>query len=53
MTSGPRLQNAPGFFKPIILILIVIIGMAHLTGVPGFELKGGVEVPDNLRWPEL
>lgn len=27
--------------------------MAHLAGVPGFELKGDVEVPDNLRWSKL
>ena len=27
--------------------------MAHLAGVPGFELKGNVEIPDNLRWSKL
>ena len=53
MTAGLRLQNALGFFKLLVLISIVIVGMAHLAGVPGFELKGGVEVPDNLRWSKL
>ena len=53
MTAGLRLQNALGFIKLLILISIVIIGMAHLAGVPGFELKGDVEVPDNLRWSRL
>ena len=53
MTAGLRLQNALGFFKLLILILIVIVGIAHLAGVPGFELKGNVEVPDNLQWSRL
>jgi len=53
MTAGLRLQNTLGFFKLLILISIVIVGMAHLTGVPGFELKGDVEVPDNLRWSKM
>jgi len=53
MTAGLRLQNMLGFFKLLILISIVIIGMAHLAGIPGFELKGDVEVPDNLRWSKL
>jgi len=53
MTAGLRLQNTLGFFKLFILTSIVIIGMAHLAGVPGFELKGDVEVPDNLRWSKL
>lgn len=30
-----------------------MIGMAHLAGVSGFELKEDVEVPDNLRWSKL
>ena len=53
MTAGLRLQNTLGFFKLLILISVVIIGMAHLAEVPGFELKGDVEVPDNLRWSKL
>ncbi|KAF9788570.1 amino acid transporter [Thelephora terrestris] len=53
MTAGLRLQNTLGFFKLLILISIVIIGMAHLAGVPGFELEGNVEVPDNLRWSKM
>ena len=53
MTAGLRLQNTLGFFKLWILISIVIVGMAHLAGVPGFELRGDVEVPDNLRWSKL
>jgi amino acid transporter len=53
MTAGLRLQNTLGLFKLFILISIVIIGMAHLAGVPGFELRGDVEVPDNLRWSKL
>ena len=53
MTAGLRLQNTLGFFKLWILISIVIVGMAHLAGVPGFELRGDVEVPDNLRWLKL
>ena len=53
MTAGLRLQNTLGFFKLSILITIVIAGIAHLAGVPGFELKGDVEVPDNLRWSRL
>jgi amino acid transporter len=53
MTAGLRLQNTLGFFKLLILISIVTVGMAHLAGVPGFELKGDVEVPDNLRWSKL
>ena len=53
MTAGLRLQNTLGFFKLLILISVVVVGMAHLAGVPGFELKGDVEVPDNLRWSKL
>ena len=53
MTAGLRLQNTLGFFKLLILMSIVLIGMAHLAGVTGFELKGDVEVPDNLRWSKL
>ena len=53
MTAGLRLQNTLVFFKLFILTSIAIIGMAHLAGVPGFELKGDVEVPDNLRWSKL
>ena len=51
MTAGLRLQNTLGFFK--LLISIVIIGMAHLAGAPGFELKGDVEAPDNLQWSKM
>ena len=53
ITSGLRPQNALGLFKLIILILIAIVGMAYLTRVPGFELKGSVKVLDNLRWSQL
>ena len=53
ITAGLRLQNTLGFFKLSILITIVTAGIAHLAGVPGFELKGDVEVPDNLRWSRL
>jgi amino acid transporter len=53
MTASLRLQNTLGFFKILILTSIVIIGMAHLAGVPGYELKGDVEVPDNLRWSKM
>lgn len=53
MTTGLRLQNTLGFFKLLILTSIVIVGIAHLAGVPGFELKGDVEVPDNLQWSRL
>jgi len=52
MTAGLRLQNALGLFKLLILLSIVFVGMAHLAGVPGFELKGDVEVPDNLKKAE-
>ena len=30
-----------------------IAGMAHLAGVPGFELKGDIGAPDNLWWSKL
>ena len=53
MTASLRLQNTLVFFKLLVLTSIVIIGMAHLAGVPGFELKGDVEVPDNLRRSKL
>jgi amino acid transporter len=53
MTAGLRLQNILGSFKLLVLISVVLIGMAHLAGVPGFGLKGDVEVPDNLRWSKL
>ncbi|KAF9652380.1 amino acid transporter [Thelephora ganbajun] len=53
MTAGLRLQNTLGFFKLLILISIVVTGMAHLAGVPGFELKADAEVPDNLQWSKL
>ena len=53
MTVGLRLQNTLGFFKLFILISIILTGMGRLAGVPGFELKGGVEAPDNLRWSKL
>ena len=53
MTAGLRLQNTLGFLKLLILTSIVIVGMAHIAGVPGLELKGDVEVPDNLRWSRL
>ena len=53
MTTGLRLQNTLGFFKLLILISVVIVGMAHLAGIPGFELREDVEVPDNLQWSKL
>ena len=53
MTAGLRLQNTLGIFKLLILISIVITGIVHLSGVPGFELKGDVEVPDNLWWLKM
>ena len=53
MTVGLRLQNALCFFKLLVLISIILTGMGHLAGVPGFEIKGDVEVPDNLRWSKL
>ena len=48
MTTGLRLQNALGFFNLLILRPVVIVRMAHLAGVPGFESKD-VEIPDNLK----
>lgn len=53
MTAGLRLQNTLGFLKLLVLISIIFVGMAHLAGIPGFELKEGAEVPDNLRWSKL
>ena len=53
MTTGLRLQNTLGFFKLLILISVVIVGMAHLAGIPGFKLREDVEVPDNLQWSKL
>ena len=53
MTAGLRLQNTLGFLKLLVLMSIIFVGMAHLAGVPGFELKGDAEVPDNLRWSKL
>lgn len=50
MKSGLRLQNILGFSKLFILLAIVLIGVFHLAGVPGFELQEGVEVPRNLEW---
>ena len=53
MTVGLRLQNSLGFFKLLVLVLVVTVGMAHLAGIPGFELREGVEPPDSLQWSKL
>ena len=45
---GVRLQNALGVFKLVILFAIGLAGMLHVIGVPGFELRDGVDTPNNF-----
>ncbi|KAH7924904.1 APC amino acid permease [Leucogyrophana mollusca] len=47
---GIRLQNALGFFKLIVLVLIAASGVLSLAGAPGFEIGAEYEAPDNFRW---
>ncbi|KZT28176.1 amino acid transporter [Neolentinus lepideus HHB14362 ss-1] len=53
MKWGVRMQDAVGFFKVFILLAIIVSGIFHLFGVPGFELEDGVEVPHNLEWDSM
>lgn len=53
MNAGLRLQNILGSSNLFIIFAIVIMGTFHLAGVPGFELREGVDVPHNLEWENV
>jgi amino acid transporter len=46
---GLYLQNGLGFFKLIVMLVIATAGMFHVIGVPGFELRNGVDTPRNFE----
>jgi amino acid transporter len=46
---GLRIQNMLGIFKLIALLGIVITGVFHVIGVPGFGLQDGVDIPRNFE----
>ncbi|TFK47497.1 amino acid transporter [Heliocybe sulcata] len=53
MKWGVRMQDAVGFFKVFVLLAIIVSGLFHLLGVPGFELEEGVDIPHNLEWHSM
>lgn len=50
MKWGVRMQDWVGIFKVFVLLAIILSGVFHLLGVPGFGLEDGVEAPHNLEW---
>ncbi|KAF7967538.1 hypothetical protein HWV62_33952 [Athelia sp. TMB] len=52
--AGLRLQNFLGAFKLLALLLIAVAAIAHKLGVPGFQLRPGVEPSHALdSWSEF
>ncbi|KAK1222361.1 hypothetical protein PQX77_014793 [Marasmius sp. AFHP31] len=47
---GLQLQNTLGLLKLIVLSAIVLCGLLSLAGVPGFEVNGEYNQPDNFDW---
>jgi amino acid transporter len=50
LNYGLKLQNALGFFKLFVLLMIAISGLFSLAGVPGFTVRAGYDVPNNFTW---
>jgi amino acid transporter len=51
---GLRLQNTLGAGKLLVLSAVAISGLLCLTGVPGFQVREGYEVPDSFSsWEKL
>ncbi|OAX41008.1 amino acid transporter [Rhizopogon vinicolor AM-OR11-026] len=53
LNYGLKLQNALGFFKLFVLLVIAISGLFSLAGVPGFTVRAGYDIPHNYRWSSL
>ncbi|KAJ8586141.1 amino acid transporter [Rhizopogon salebrosus TDB-379] len=50
LNYGLKLQNALGFFKLFVLLMIAISGLLSLAGVPGFTVRAGYDIPHNFTW---
>ncbi|KAG1747703.1 APC amino acid permease [Suillus lakei] len=50
LNYGLKLQNALGFFKLFVLVIIAVSGLFSLAGVPGFAVRAGYNVPHNFTW---
>ncbi|KAG2107853.1 amino acid permease-domain-containing protein [Suillus cothurnatus] len=50
MNYGLKLQNALGFFKLFVLLIIAVSGLLSLAGVPGFAVRAGYDIPHNFTW---
>ncbi|KAG2144710.1 APC amino acid permease [Suillus bovinus] len=50
LNYGLKLQDALGFFKLFVLLIITISGLFSLAGVPGFAVRAGYDVPHNFTW---
>ncbi|KAG1783373.1 APC amino acid permease [Suillus placidus] len=50
LNYGLKLQNALGFFKLFVLLIIAVSGLFSLAGVPGFAVRAGYSVPHNYTW---
>jgi hypothetical protein len=50
MSYGLKLQNALGFFKLLVLLIIAVSGLLSLAGVPGFAVRAGYDIPHNFTW---
>ncbi|OJA08874.1 hypothetical protein AZE42_01735 [Rhizopogon vesiculosus] len=50
LNYGLKLQNALGFFKLFVLLIIAVSGLFSLAGVPGFAVRAGYDIPHNYRW---
>ncbi|KAK1215538.1 hypothetical protein PQX77_021840 [Marasmius sp. AFHP31] len=47
---GLQLQNTLGLLKLIVLSAIALCGLLLLAGIPGFEVNGEYNQPDNFDW---
>lgn len=47
---GLKLQNALGFFKLSVLLIIAVSGLFSLAGVPRFAVHAGYDIPHNFTW---
>ncbi|KAG1871580.1 APC amino acid permease [Suillus subluteus] len=50
LNYGLKLQNALGFFKLFVLLVIAVSGLFSLAGVPGFAVHAGYNIPHNFTW---
>ncbi|KAG2066674.1 APC amino acid permease [Suillus decipiens] len=50
LNYGLKLQNALGFFKLFVLLVIAVSGLFSLVGVPGFAVHDEYDIPHNFTW---